>query len=185
MKIIVVAAGLLAATSVAAAAETVTYRFRGLVEHSGTAYGGVPAGYGAVEPIAITVDRSVLGTVSGDAETYGSAGRNANMPDPIVSIEIGSATIAPSPFYDFLSIQQSANRPSVLVIFSYDVMRGACTFTFTGGGNASLAIRQRIYTLDYETSTLSCNYPSADVEGDMTSLAIPSSSAGSGAAREQ
>ena len=187
MRTIIVAASLLAISSTAAPAQTVTYRFRGLVEHAGDAPDAKPLGYGTVVPIAITVDTSVSGNVSGDEALYGDTAFYPQNMDPIISVKIGSTVFTPSA-YDTISIRQAAQGPSSLVVTQYDLMRGACTFTFTaarGTGSTSLAIPAQIYTLQYDTATFSCNYPQANVAGDMTSLAIPPLPSAAGAVQPQ
>ncbi len=174
MKTVSLATALLLASTLAVSAKTVTYAFKGFVEHSPGGRSTEPVDYGRIIPIRITVNTDAPGTVSGNTETYsGSASNGAN--DPIVSARIGSKTI-PQSSYDSVVITKNPDGSSSIAINSYEVQLGAYTFSFVSSrGNAvsSLGIPARILTLDFDASSFSSGYPSADVGGSLTTAGIP------------
>ena len=167
MKTVFITTALLLASPLAASAETVTYLFRGFVEHRPDAGPTEPADYGRVIPIHITVNRDAPGTVSGNTETYNGSGAN----DPIISAQIGNKTI-PQSSYDSLVITKNSDGTSSITINSYAVQVGAYTFSFVGSVQ-SLNIPARILTLDFDTASFSSAYPGAYVAGNLTTAGIP------------
>ena len=174
MKTLSLATALLLASTFAASAKTVTYAFKGFVEHSPGGGSTEPVDYGRIIPIRITVNTDAPGTVSGNTETYsGSASDSAA--DPIVSARIGSKTI-PQGSYDYVVITKNSDGSSSIAISSYEVQLGGYSFSFVssrGNAVASLAIPAKILTLDFDTSSFSSGDPVADVGGSLTTAGIP------------
>ena len=171
MKTLSLATALLLASTFAASAGTVTYAFKGFVEHRPGGASTEPADYGRIIPIRITVNTDAPGTVSGNTETFSGSGAN----DPIVSARIGSQTI-PQSSHDTMVITKNPDGSSAITISSYAVQLGAYTFSFVssrGGAVSSLAIPARILTLDFDLSSFSSEYPGAYVGGSLTTAGIP------------
>ncbi len=173
MKTLLLATALLA-SPLAASAGTVTYVFRAFVEHSPNGAATRPANYGTIIPLRVTVNTDAPGSVSGNSEIYNGSGAD----DPIVSTQIGNATIGQSS-YDSLIITKNPDGSSAITIQSYAVQVGSYTISFVsarGNAVASLNIPARILTLHFDTSSYASNYPKANVGGDLVTAGVPASS---------
>jgi hypothetical protein len=184
MKTIMAAVTLSLACSAlpAHAADTVTYRFKALVEYgsgpgSPPMSGAIGTKLGAVGIITVTLDKNAGGTITSDTAIYSGGYACPANPDPIVSITVtlGGQTL---PYFtpgscDVVSITQNVNGVSSIIIYN-DLEQVGTTFdlTFTSTSpNAvpSLAIPDRIDTTAFDRSLFNLNLtgPDYQVSGDL------------------
>lgn len=171
MKTVLIAASLGVSATMGASASTVTYAFKGFVEHRPDAGPTEPADYGHIIPVRITVNTDAPGTLSGNTETYNGSGSA----DPLVSTRFGTKII-PQSSYDSLAITRNSDGSSSIVIQSYAVQVGSYTISFVSSARSvvpSFDIPSKIQTLQFDTSSFSSNYPGAFVGGDLTTAGVP------------
>ncbi len=162
------------------AGDTVTYRFKGLVEY-GSAPGVTPPyapEQGTVASIAVTLDRKAVATTTSNTAIYRGGVACPPGPDPIVAITVKLGTIS-DPYVgpgdcDEVVIQQNASGVSSIVIQNFSYQTGSsfkASFTSTSAGAVtSLAIPDQIDTSTFDRSTFTVLDGGGDMfSGDMAS----------------
>ena len=145
------------------AGDTVTYRFKGLVEY-GSAPGTTPSyapEQGTIASITVTLDKNAVATTTSNTATYQGGTACPGNPDPIVAITVKLGTTT-DPYVgpgdcDEVVIQQNVNGVYSILIenFSYQVGSSfKASFTSTSSNAVtSLAIPDKIETSVFDRST--------------------------------